>query len=179
MSNRVTVSSLLDSYFLGKKHEKSINEASDDTKALASGEVSVDNVIDKLNSIRSGKSFNDESISSGMETWFNKLSEAEKTALLSFLKAIAQIVTGEIPANKITDPSDDPSNVKMQKQSKPLKISIKPNVIKGPQGSDEVDVNNDEEKNVEEPDLNTKRPQGKKGVENNAGPVPVKPRSRR
>jgi hypothetical protein len=101
-----------------------------DVDALKSGEVSVDDIIDKLNSIRSGHSFRDEKVKSNMQQYTDSLTSAEKTALLAFLKGISQIVTGEVPGPEAVDPSSDPANVKMQKGAEPPKVKhIKPNVI--------------------------------------------------
>ena len=58
--------------------------------------VEVDDVIEKLNSIRSGKSFKDEKILASLTKYFDELEDSEKFALAAFLKGISQIVTGEI-----------------------------------------------------------------------------------
>lgn len=112
------------------------DENQSDSEALAQGEVGPEDVIDKLNTIRSGKSFKDSAIESAMEEYVNNLEEAEKTALLAFLKGIAQIVTGEITGDTAVEPADDPSSVQMQKSQSPQsgsgkKKTIKPNVIRG------------------------------------------------
>jgi hypothetical protein len=101
--------------------------------ALKSGEVTAEVVIDKLNFIRSGRSFKDRQVKDNLEKYVNSLDKAEKTALLSFLNGIAQITTGEIPAEKALEPSDNPASVSMEK-SNGKKINIKPTVIK-PGGS--------------------------------------------
>jgi hypothetical protein len=88
------------------------------------------NVIDKMNSIRSGRSFRDSAVSSNLEQYFNNLDDAEKVALVSFLSGIAKIVTGEIPASNVPDPSEPPTNVHMTKSASQSKTRhIKPNVI--------------------------------------------------
>jgi hypothetical protein len=133
------VDSIDDSADDGSKH-KQTSQVEDDTHssktmeydvdALKSGEVSVDDIIDKLNSIRSGHSFRDEKVKSNMQQYTDSLTSAEKTALLAFLKGISQIVTGEVPGPEAIDPSSDPANVKMQKGAEPPKVKhIKPNVI--------------------------------------------------
>lgn len=159
MTQRVTVSSLLDELFTPSPIKEEDGGKSD-AAAMAEGEVTVDDIVDKVNSIRSGKSLDNEQVSSAMETWVNGLDDAERTALLSFLKGIAQIVTGEVPAAAASEPSDNPASVDMKKDPKALKINVKPNVIKGPGSSSG----------------STKS--GKSGVENTSAPVPVKVRSR-
>ena len=114
-----------------KEKEVSLQETDDDDKALKTGDVTVDDIIDHLNQIRSGRSFRDDSIKSNMTSYVESLSTAEKTALLAFIKGISQIVTGEISATKAADPSDHPSNVKMKKDDQKSDVKhIKPNVIK-------------------------------------------------
>lgn len=132
---------------------KSISDDEEKSK-LKKGEIAVDDIIDKLNSIRSGKSFKDEKITAALGKYFDALDKAEKTALLAFLKGISQVVTGEIAPETATEPSSDPADVEMEKTSGPNKVSIKPNVIKAP----------DIEKNK------------KKSTEDTSGPVPIKPK---
>lgn len=103
----------------------------DESEKLKSGDIKPKDIVDKLNSIRSGRSFKDSSVSSPMEEYINSLSKAEKVALLAFLKGIAQIVTGEVPAQNAEDPSDSPSDVSMDKTNEPKVFHKEPNVIKG------------------------------------------------
>lgn len=129
-----------------------------DKETLSGGAVTVDDVINKLNTIRSGKSFKDESIKGSMTQYVDSLSKAEKTALLAFLKGIAQLVTGEIPANNATEPSDNPADVSMKKkgdQNSQTTKHIEPNVIK----------------------TKMSKPSEKK-VEDDVGPTPVKVKSK-
>jgi len=130
-------------------------KASGEEEKMKTADISVDDVVEKLNSIRSGKSFKDENIFSALQKYFEDLDEAEKTALLAFLKGIAQIVTGEIQAPEATQPSDTPADVEMKKTSGPKKVSIKPSVIKAP--------------SIEKSE---KKPSG----EDTSGPVPITPK---
>jgi hypothetical protein len=126
---------------------------SDEKEKLKSGEVESKDVIDRLNTIRSGKSFKDESISKQMEEYVDSLSQPEKVALLAFLKGISQIVTGEIESGAATDPSDPEPSISMEK-GQGQKKSIKPNVIKAPP----------KDKKTEKP------------TEDTSGPVPITPK---
>jgi len=115
--------------------------ADSDDEELKSGEVTVDSIIAKLNAIRSGKSFREDAVKHSMEEYVQSLQTAERTALLAFLKGIAQIVTGEVAGQQAVDPADPEPSVKMQKNGtgnaesgggKPSggeKRTIKPNVI--------------------------------------------------
>lgn len=102
----------------------------DERQALESGDVSVDAVIEKMNTIRSGRSFKDENVKKSMEDYVGSLDKAEKAALFAFLKAISQIVVGELPAQQAVDPSKKPTDVEMKKGAAVQKRSIKPNVIR-------------------------------------------------
>lgn len=102
----------------------------DESEKLKDGDIEPKDITDKLNSIRSGKSFKDESVTGAMDEYINSLSKEEKIALLAFLKGIAQIVTGEITAKQAQDPSETPSNIEMQKGNQKQVKHIQPNVIK-------------------------------------------------
>jgi len=104
----------------------------EEEKVLSSGNVSLDDVIDRLNIIRSGKSLKDEDVISSMKRYVESLDSAEKTALLSFLKGIAEIMTAGIPGDKAFEPADKPASVKMEKKPSSQRVSIKPNIIKKP-----------------------------------------------
>jgi hypothetical protein len=100
----------------------------DDDAMLKSGEITADAIINKLNSIRSGRSFKDEDIKSSLQTYMDSLEKAEKVALFSFLKGIAQIVSGEVSGEKALEPSDPKPSVTMKKDL--YKKKIKPTVVK-------------------------------------------------
>lgn len=102
----------------------------DQTDKLKTGDIAPKDIIEKLNSIRSGKSFKDSAIEQQMEQYINSLSKPEKTALLAFLRGIAQIVTGEVAASTADDPSEKPADVQMQKNNDQKAKHVKPNVIK-------------------------------------------------
>jgi hypothetical protein len=135
MTHKVTVGSLLDASFRTRRlREDSSGKDPDksDNEAMASAEVTTADIVEKLNSIRAGRSFRDDAVKGAMDAYVEGLDEAEKTALFAFLKGIAQVVTGEIPAKQATEPSDAPSDVSMKKDVKSLKVHVKPNVIKAP-----------------------------------------------
>ena len=105
----------------------------DEKEKLKQGDVKPKDIVDKLNTIRSGKSFKDSSVSGKLDEYVESLSKAEKVALLAFLKGIAQIVTGEVEASNATSPDDAAPAINMQKGGQQQKKSIKPNVIKAPE----------------------------------------------
>jgi hypothetical protein len=129
----------------------------DEKEKLKKGEIKSKDIVDKLNTIRSGKSFKDSAIASKMDEYIESLSKPEKVALLAFLKGLSQIVTGEVEADQAQDPSDNPAAVKMEKGNEPQKKTIKPNVIKAPA-----------KEKVEK----------KTGAEDTSGPVPITPKKK-
>ena len=117
---------------LSSKKKLIVEQDEDEKENLKSGDISADEVIEKLNTIRAGKSFKDQNIKTAMESYVSDLDDAEKTALFAFLKGIAQIVGGEVEGKEALEPSDKPANVKMEKKPSSQKVTIKPNVIKKP-----------------------------------------------
>lgn len=146
------------------KNTSSSKTMDDETEKLQGGEIKAKDVVEKLNSIRSGKSFKDSAVSSSMEEYIDSLSKPEKVALLAFLKGIAQIVTGEVPAQNAEEPSDSPADVKMQKGDTKQVVHKQPNVIKGSRGSGGSQQN---------------KPVGmKSGGEDTSAPAPITPKRR-
>lgn len=135
---------------------ESSKTVADDSEKMKNGEVGVDDVVDRLNIIRSGRSLKDDGVHGAMSQYVESLSSEERTALLAFLKGISQIVTGEIEGDAATEPSSDPASIAMQKKNAEKSKSVKPNVIKGPSGGDK------------------KKP----GIEDTAGPTPITPKKR-
>lgn len=72
----------------------------DENSKLKDADVEPKDIVDKLNSIRSGKSFKDSAVKGAMDEWINSLSKTERVALFAFVRGIAQIVTGEVPAKQ-------------------------------------------------------------------------------
>lgn len=135
---------------------KTGTDGEDEAEKLKKGDITADDVVQKLNAIRSGKSFKDNAISAAMQEYVESLSKAEKTALLAYLKGIAQIVTGEVPGNDASQPDSPPADVNMQKGAGPSRSKhIEPNVIKAvpPKASP-------------------------KSTEDTRGPVPITPKKR-
>lgn len=91
------------------------NDTDKDEEMMQDGDIETGDVIEKLNTIRSGRSFRDSSVKDELEEYVDQLDTAEKTALFALLKGIAQIVTKEIDADDATEPSDPDPDVKMKK----------------------------------------------------------------
>lgn len=100
---------------------------------LQKGTITLDMVVERLNAIRSGRSFKDENISMQMQAYFNDLNDNERLALYAFLKGISQIVTGEIQGQAAPTPQTATPAVEMVDSGEGQIRHIKPNVIrKGP-----------------------------------------------
>lgn len=141
----------------GDEEQATSKTMDDDTETLEQGNVEPKDIIDKLNAIRSGKSFKDEKVSAAMEEYVGSLSKAEKTALLAFMKGIAQIVTGEVPGQQATEPDSNPAQVSMKKGPEPAKTKhIEPNVIKA----------------------SAPKQKSTGGSEDTSGPVPITPKKK-
>lgn len=98
---------------------------------MQKGQITLDMVVEKLNSIRSGRSFKDDNISMQMQQYFNDLNDNEKLALYAFAKGIAQIVTGEVPGQVAADPGQANPKIEMADQGSMKTVRhVKPNVIK-------------------------------------------------
>jgi hypothetical protein len=137
----------------GEKPEEQ-QTSGEEIEKLKKGNITVKDIIEKLNSIRSGKSFKDEEVNAALEEYFDDLEGAEQVALLAFLKGISQIVTGEVSATQAVEPGDNPVDIEMKKTTGPQKVSVKPNIIKAP----DIDKN--------------KKP----SAEDSSGPVPITPK---
>lgn len=103
----------------------------DDVQAMEQA-PEIDDVIEKLNAVRSGRSLSDEDVAGAFEAYFNDLDEAEKVALFAFMKGIAQIVTGEVPGEQAVEPGEQPADVDMEKGSSTKNVTVKPTVVKKP-----------------------------------------------
>lgn len=138
--------------------EKSASPVGGEEKEkLEKGDITHKDIIEKLNSIRAGKSFKDKEISEALQQYIEDMTTPEKTALFAFLKGISQIVTGEIEGTEAVDPGDKAPSIEMTKDSPTKKITVKPLVIKQQQKE--------------------KKPAGPP-AEDTSGPVPIKPKSK-
>lgn len=120
---------------LGDDDEKKSKKHSNTDEEIMAGDVKLEHIVEKLNTIRSGKSFGDSLIEQRFQKYFEELSEAERVALFTFLKGIAQIVTGEVSPEETIEPTDAPANVQIKKTKTDDKQekSIKPVVISKPE----------------------------------------------
>ena len=119
----------------------------EDRVVMRSGKVSTEDIVEKLNLIRAGRSFKDSAIEGLLMQYVDRLTAAEKTALFAYVKGISQIVSGEVPYDNVTKPKDDDPDVSMKKNN--LKgggeinskgqetVDVKPTVVKKPDEGEE------------------------------------------
>ena len=83
-----------------------------DPSALAQGQqpsqqpITVEDIIDKLNIVRSGRSTKDSDVKREMEEYIAQFNEDEKMALLAFLEGLGQILTSGVDSADAADPQD-------------------------------------------------------------------------
>jgi len=76
-------------------------------------EVSLDSISDAVKDLRSGRSVDDSSMKSQLRDYFDRLDPLERSALLTFMKAFAGILTGETDGTSAPDPGDPPTSISM------------------------------------------------------------------
>lgn len=116
---------------VSKEKKESLEEdASNDDQLMKDGDVKVDDIVEKLNAIRAGRSFKDESIATELNKYFAGLDSAERVALFAYLKGIQEIVSGVGTGEAAAEPSDPSPGVEMKREPKSQAVHIKPNVIR-------------------------------------------------
>jgi len=68
--------------------------------------ITVEDIIDKLNIVRSGRSTKDSDVKRELDEYIAQFSEDEKTALLAFLEGLGQILTSGVDSDDAADPQD-------------------------------------------------------------------------
>ena len=68
--------------------------------------ITVDDIVEKLNVVRSGRSTKDLDVKRELDEYVNQFDEDEKTALLAFLQGLGQILTSGIDSQDAVDPAD-------------------------------------------------------------------------
>lgn len=68
--------------------------------------ITVDDIIERINTVRSGKSIKDANVRRELDEYVNQFNEDEKTALSAFLEGLGQILTSGIDSVDAADPAD-------------------------------------------------------------------------
>ena len=83
-------------------------------------EIDTEKIIDKLNTIRSGKSLKDPETQKSLKAYFQNLNGAERIALYAFLTGLDKVVGGT-DGSKVATPHADPYSIDMEKEKKTKK----------------------------------------------------------
>lgn len=124
------------------KVEKSLTVDSDEHDDVTPDQDhTVEDVIEKLNTIRSGRSLRDEDVKQQFSKYYEELSDAEKLALYSLLTGIGQILTTGLDSSEAEEPEDhDAIHIHATGDTdEEGKKSIKPHVVKTVTVSDSED----------------------------------------
>ena len=70
-------------------------------------DISVDDVVGKLNMMRSGHSANNKDVKKNLDEYFKSLSMGERQSLYVFLDALNQILTAGVDGEDAPEPQDD------------------------------------------------------------------------
>jgi len=73
---------------------------------VAQQPITAEDIIDKLNIVRSGRSTRDGDVKREMEEYIAQFNEDEKMALLAFLEGLGQILTSGVDSADAADPQD-------------------------------------------------------------------------
>jgi hypothetical protein len=91
--------------------------AADQQAAQPSSEpITVEDIIEKLNIVRSGRSTKDSDVKRELEEYIAQFDEDEKTALVAFLEGLGQILTSGVDSDDAADPRD-PYALQIQKSA--------------------------------------------------------------
>jgi hypothetical protein len=88
--------------------------------------ITVDDIIEKLNIVRSGRSTKDGDVKRELNEYIAQFSEEEKTALVAFLEGLGQILTSGVDSQNAVDPQD-PYSLSIKKVAGSAEgVAIKP-----------------------------------------------------
>jgi hypothetical protein len=68
--------------------------------------ITVDDIIDKLNIVRAGRSTKDADVKRELDEYIAQFNEDEKMALVAFLQGLGQILTSGVDSADAADPAD-------------------------------------------------------------------------
>jgi len=68
--------------------------------------ITVDDIIEKLNIVRAGRSTKDADVKRELEEYIGQFNEDEKMALVAFLQGLGQILTSGVDSADAADPAD-------------------------------------------------------------------------
>lgn len=85
-----------------------------------------DQIISAINVIRSGRSFKDAPVKTELDKYLNDLDDKEKGILITFLKGLSQISSGQVPGDQALEPKDKGQYKVVSSGGGGTKIQVKP-----------------------------------------------------
>lgn len=104
--------------------EEEKDSGSDDTPSPATPtveevtEATIDDIVDKLNMLRSGKSTKDENVRDQLASYWDGLQPGEQQSLFAYLTGLTQIMTAGAVGADATDPSSVGIKISAKKKSR-------------------------------------------------------------
>lgn len=108
-----------------KAPKKNSDEIDEEAGEEVTKKVKAADIVDLLNTMRSGKTLKDEQVRKNFQAYFDALSGSERVALFSFCQAMADIIAGENTLEDIKDePQPDDYGVEISKEDQPEKKKV-------------------------------------------------------
>ncbi len=109
-----------------KAPKKDADEIDEEAGDEVNKKVKAADIVDLLNTMRSGKTLKDEEVRKNFQAYFDALSGSERVALFSFTQAIADIIAGEnTPEDIKNQPQPEDMGVEISKDDEPSKQTTK------------------------------------------------------
>lgn len=110
-----------------------------ETPAPSHDDLSMEQIIDKLNAIRSGKSLKDKGVRERIGAYFQDLNSVQRLALFAFLEGLAEVVASEVPGDDARAPNDPDIGVDMTQTVSEKDVESRkeqPRVVKSQSGGE-------------------------------------------
>lgn len=109
------------------------------TPAPTPDDLSMEQIIDKLNAIRSGKSLKDKGVRERIGAYFEDLNSVQRLALFAFLEGLAEVVASEVSGDDARAPNDPDIGVDMTQTVSEKDVESRkeqPRVVKSQSGGE-------------------------------------------
>ena len=121
-----------------KAPKKDADEIDEEAGEEVTKKVKAGDIVDLLNTMRSGKTLKDEQVRKNFQAYFDALSGSERVALFSFTQAIADIIAGENTEEDIKNqPQPEDLGVEISKDDAPEPSTKKAKKAKGENKKDD------------------------------------------
>jgi len=116
-----------------------VEEESEEPSEEHEPEASLSSITDAVKDLRSGRGVGDTTMQKELRTYFDRLSEPERSALLTFMQAFAGILTGEMTGTEAPDPSDAPTSIGMTRGDKEIEAETEIETEEEPEEEEETE----------------------------------------